>query len=213
MLKNKIMKIAEKQIKTLHSYVNQSLRDIRNGLVHSQGSPNKQHGKAGEIAISKLFNFRDENGNLFDQNGNACDIPKSVAERSNLPKEFHHDIEIKFYEKKRKTFLMGDAIKKMQKIKNGLVLIVLFYDKAPCNVCDLKIVKVEPCKHESDFDRMAEIATFVKDRSNPIKGFGGTREKVRKENAKLKTARFYLNDNSNSSSNTRQVQLCYKLNC
>jgi len=205
------MKLAQNQLNSLHSYVNQSLRDIRNGIVHAQGSSNKKHGKAGEMAVARLFNFRDENGNLFNQNGHACDIPKSVAERSNLPKEFHHDIEIKFYEKKRKTFLMGDAMKKMQKIKNGLVLIVAFYDQEPCNVCDLQIIKIEPCRHESDFDHMEKIVAFVKDKSNPIKGFGGTREKVKKENKKLKTARFYLNDNSNSKSNARQVQLCYKL--
>jgi Holliday junction resolvase-like predicted endonuclease len=58
---------------------------------------------------------------------------------------------------------------------------------------------------------MEKIVAFVKDKSNPIKGFEGTREKVKKENKKLKTARFYLNDNSNSKSNARQVQLCYKL--
>ena len=205
------MKLAENQMTQLHSYTNQALRDIRNGLVHAQGSENKKHGKAGEIAVSKLFNFRDENGNLFDQNGHACDIPKSVVERSNLPKEFHYDVEIKFYEKKRKTFLMGDATKKIQKIKNGLVLIVVFYDQEPCNVCDLQIIKIEPCKHQSDFDHMEKIVAFVKDKSNPIKGFNGTREKVKKENKKLNTARFYLNDNSNSKSNARQVQLCYSI--
>jgi len=203
------MKIAENQLNSLRSYVNESLRDIRNGMVHSQGSANKQHGKAGEIAVARLFNFRNQNGNLFDQNGHACDIPKSIAERSNLPKEFHQDIEIKFYEKNRKTFLMGDAMKKMNKIKNGLVLIVVFYDKVPCNVCDLQVIKVEPCTNKSDFDRMEKIASFVKDKSNPIKGFGGTREKVKEENKKLTSNRFYLNDNSNSKSNARQVQLCF----
>ena len=206
------MKLAENQLNSLHSYVNESLRDIRNGIVHSQGSANKQHGKAGEIAVARLFNFRDENGNLFDQNGHACDIPKSVAERSNLPKEFHEDIEIKFYEKSRKTLLMGDAMKKMQKIKNGLVLIVVFYDEVPCNVCDLQIIKIEACTNQSDFDHMEKIVSFVKDKSNPIKGFGGTREKVKEENKKLTSNRFYLNDNSNSKTNARQVQLCYKLN-
>lgn len=206
------MKIAQNKIKSLNLYVNESLRNIRNGIVHSQGSVNKQHGKAGEIAVARLFNFRDENGNLFDQNGHACDIPKYVAERSNLPVEFHHDIEIKFYKNTRKTFLMGDAVKKMQKIKSGLVLIIVSYDKEPCNVCDLQIIKIEPCRNKSDFDRMEKTVAFVKDKSNPIKGYRGTREKVKKENKKLTSSRFYLNDNSNSGNNARQVQLCYKLN-
>lgn len=206
------MKIAQNRIKSLNLYVNESLRNIRNGIVHAQGSANKKHGKAGEIAVARLFDFRDENGNLFDQNGHACDIPKCVAERSNLPKEFHHDIEIKFYEKNRKTFLMGDAVKKMQKIKSGLVLIIVSYDKEPCNVRDLQIIKIEPCRNKSDFDHMEKTVAFVKDKSNPIKGYRGTREKVKKENKKLTSNRFYLNDNSNSGNNARQVQLCYKLN-
>ena len=207
------MKIAQNKISSLNLYVNKALRDIRNGIVHSQGSADKQHGKAGEIAVARFFDFRGENGNLFDQNGHSCDIPKYVAERSNLPKEFHHDIEIKFYEKTRKTFLMGDAVKKIKKIKSGLVLIIVSYDKEPCNVCDLQIIKIEPCRRsKSDFEHMEETVAFVKDKSNPIKGYEGTREKVKKENKKLTSNRFYLNDNSNSRNNARQVQLCYKLN-
>jgi len=200
--------LSEKEFSSLKNDINKTLRDIRNGIVHAQGRENTRHGKAGEIAVSKLLNFRNQDGTLYEQNGMGCDVPKSVVERSNLPKEFHHDVEVKYYEAKSGS-LLGDASKKIKKLKKGLVLIKAFYDKTPDNpLPQIHIEKIVPNAEDlKAFEHMEKIVAFVKDKSNPIKGFGGTREKVKKENKKLKTARFYLNDNSNSKSNARQIQL------
>ena len=205
--------LSEKEFSSLKNDINKTLQDIRNGIVHAQGRKNTRNGKAGEIAVCKLLNFRNQDGTLYEQNGMGCDVPKSVVERSNLPKEFHHDIEIKYYEAKSGN-LLGDASKKIKKLKKGLVLIKAFYDKTPDNpLPKIHIEKIVPNAEDlKAFEHMEKIVSFVKDKSNPIKGFGGTREKVKEENKKLTSNRFYLNDNSNSKTNARQVQLCYKLN-
>jgi hypothetical protein len=200
--------LSEKEFSSLKNDINKTLRDIRNGIVHAQGRENTRHGKAGEIAVCKLLNFRNQDGTLYEQNGMGCDVPKSVVERSNLPKELHCDVEVKYYETKSGS-LLGDASKKIKKLKKGLVLIKAFYDKTPNNpLPQIHIEKIVPNAEDlKAFERMEKIVAFVKDKSNPIKGFGGTREKVKQENKKFKTTRFFLNNNSNTKTNGRQIQL------
>ena len=205
------MKIAKTQLtaqqfSSLEQDILKTLRDIRNGIVHAQGSDSAKHGKAGEVAVSRLFNFRNEDGSLYEQNGKGCDVPKSVVERSNLPKELHCDVEIKYYDKHSSGSRLGDAVTKIQKIKNGLVLIKLFYDgipEKPLNEIIVEKIYTTP-KDEKNLDQMEKIANFVKNHSNPIEL---TRKKVKQFNAKCKNTRFYLNNTSSSNGKGRQVQL------
>lgn len=200
--------LSEKEFSSLKNDINKTLQDIRNGIVHAQGRENTRHGKAGEIAVCKLLNFRNQDGTLYEQNGMGCDVPKSVVERSNLPKELHCDVEVKYYEAKSGS-LLGDASKKIKKLKKGLVLIKAFYDKTPDNpLPQIHIEKIVPSAEDlKAFEHMEKIVAFVKDKSNPIKGSGGTREKVKQENKKFRTTRFFLNNNSNTKTNGRQIQL------
>lgn len=200
--------LSEKEFSSLKNDINKTLQDIRNGIVHAQGRKSTRHGKAGEIAVCKLLNFRNQDGTLYEQNGMGCDVPKSVVERSNLPKELHCDVEVKYYEAKSRS-LLGDASKKIKKLKKGLVLIKAFYDKTPDNpLPQIHIEKIVPSAEDlKAFEHMEKIVAFVKDKSNPIKGSGGTREKVKQENKKFRTTRFFLNNNSNTKTNGRQIQL------
>jgi hypothetical protein len=198
--------LSEKEFSSLKNDINKTLRDIRNGIVHAQGSSERKHGKAGEIAICKMFNFRNEDGTLYEQNGRGCDVPKSVVERSNLPKEFHHDVEIKYYNDKASVSLLGDAKKKIQKIRKGLVLIKAFYQDDPKNTLPkIHIEKLSPnSEDKKKFEEMEKIVDFVKDYSNPVPQ---TRELVKDFNKKCKSGRFYLNNISSSKRRQRQIQL------
>lgn len=199
-------KLSQKEFSSLKNDINKTLRDIRNGIVHAQGSDSAKHGKAGEVAICKMFNFRNEDGTLYEQNGRGCDVPKSVVERSNLPKELHYDVEIKYYSNKASCSLLGDAKKKMQKIKKGLVLIKAFYQDDPKNT--LPKIHIEKLSANSEdkkkFKQMEKIVDFVKNHANPVPQ---TRELVKEFNAKYKSGRFYLNNTSSSSGKRRQIQL------
>ena len=199
-------KLSQKEFSTLKNDINKTLRDIRNGIVHAQGSNERKHGKAGEIAICKMFNFRNEDGTLYEQNGRGCDVPKSVVERSNLPKEFHHDVEIKYYNDRASVSLLGDAKKKIQKIRKGLVLIKAFYQDDPKNTLPkIHIEKLSPnSEDKKKFEEMEKIVDFVKDYSNPVEQ---TRELVKDFNKKCKSGRFYLNNISSSKRRQRQIQL------
>jgi hypothetical protein len=199
-------KLSQKEFSSLKKDINKTLQQIRNGVVHAQGSDSAKHGKAGEVAICKMFNFRNEDGSLYEQNGRGCDVPKSVVERSNLPKEFHHDVEIKYYSNKSSVSLLGDAKNKIQKIKKGLVLIKAFYQDDPENpLPKIHIEKISPnSEDKKKFKEMEKIVDFVKDHSNPV---SQTRELVKEFNTKCKGGRFYLNNTSSSTRRQRQIQL------
>lgn len=207
-IKMKIAKqtIAQNEFSSYKNDIKDTLRKMRNGLVHAQGSEKTRHGKAGEIAICKLLNFIDQNGNVYEQSGRGCDVPKEIATRSLLPKELHHDIEVKYYKSKSGWTLMGDAEKKIAKIRKGLVLIKGYYDEDPKNPKPiLHIEKISPNEDDQKaFDEMIEVAKFVKDYRNSVEK---TREKVIEYNAKCKSKRFSLNNCSNSKKNSRQIQL------
>lgn len=200
----------DRNIALLTQYIGEENAKLRNGSLSAQGSENKRHGKLAEIALAKVLNFVDENGNLFDQQGHACDIPKHIVENSKLPKEFHYDVEIKFYEKKRRQLLLGDVIRKCNAMQKTLVILLVSYDCIPQNVSGLEVIKVEPTSKEVDYFRKAmKIAEQVKDRTNSV---SETRSMVTEFNAQNKEMRFYLNNNSNSKTDNRQIQICLNLN-
>jgi hypothetical protein len=101
---------------------------------------------------------------------------------------------------------MGDAEKKIAKIRKGLVLIKGYYDEDPKNPKPiLHIEKISPNKEDQKaFDEMLEVAKFVKDYRNSVEE---TREKVIQYNAKCRSKRFSLNNCSSSTRNSRQIQL------
>ena len=78
--------IPQNQFSTYKKDIESTMRKIRNGLVHAQGSEKTKHGKAGEIAICKLLNCRDQSWTVYVQNGRGCDVPKESATGSFLPK-------------------------------------------------------------------------------------------------------------------------------
>ena len=198
--------IPQNQFSTYKKDIESTMRKIRNGLVHAQGSEKTKHGKAGEIAICKLLNFIDQSGNVYEQNGRGCDVPKEIAKRSFLPKELHHDIEVKYYKSKSGWTLMGDAEKKIKKIREGLVLIKGYYDENPSNPKSILHIERISTNQEDEqaFDEMIEVAKFVKDYRNSVEK---TRQKVKEFNSKCKSKRFTLNNCSNSKKNSRQIQL------
>ena len=91
-----------------------------------------------------------------------------------------------------------------------LVILLVSYDCIPQNVSGLEVIKVEPTCLEVDYFRKAmKVAEQVKDRTNSV---SETRSMVTEFNAQNKGMRFYLNNNSNSKTDCRQIQICLNLN-
>jgi hypothetical protein len=187
---------------------------LRNGEISAQGSDDKKHGKLAEIALSIILNFVDENGEVYEQQGDSCDTPKHIVEKSRLPKELHHDVEVKFYNKRcqptetrKGNLMLGDLVRKCNLIQKTLVVIAVYYDETPMNLHGIDFIKLEPTPQEIDYFKKAEeIYRQVKDKSIPVLE---TRSIVREFNARNRGLRFYLNNNSNSKTDGRQMQICY----
>jgi len=187
---------------------------LRNGEITAQGRDSNKHGKLAEIALSIILNFVDENGEVYEQQGASCDAPKHIVEKSRLPKELHHDAEVKFYHKscrptetRKGNLMLGDVIKKCNLIQKTLVVIAVFYDKTIMDLHAIDFIKLEPTPQEIDyFERAEKIYHQVKDRTNSVEA---TRSIVKEFNARNKDLRFYLNNNSNSKTDGRQMQICY----
>jgi hypothetical protein len=195
------MKIAEKKIASFLSIWKSTYKQVMNGTIPSQGSKKCRHGKVGEIVANLLFGFCD-----FEQVGASVDVPQWVARLS----KFHHNIEIKTYDiRNRNAILMGDSIRKMKKIKDTLVLIVFFYDGSPSNLVSCEVIKIDenviPTSTQKAF---AKCSAYVKSKTNSI---WQTREQTKRVNANHRTRAFYLNNNSNSETDSRQIQLVANL--
>ena len=204
------MKIAENTISSYKTDWKEVTRKVWSGQISAQGSAKCRHGKVGEVIANRMFGFSNSDGSSFDQVGSSCDVPKSVVEKSNLPKKYHHNVEIKTYDiKNRNGILLGDSVRKMKKIKETLVLIVFFYDGSPSNLVSCDIIKIDsnviPSSTQNAFTK---CSAYVKNKSNCIYR---TREEVVNVNKKHRTRAFYLNNNSNSKSDSRQIQLVANL--
>lgn len=195
--------------------VNEYAKQIRNGIVHAQGTKNKRHGKALEMFLAEHFNLVDENGNPYDQFGAKVDFPKEVVERGNVPQEWVADWEVKYYNKNSTTIFLGDAERKMSSMKNGLVLVVGLYDGSPENIVDIQFIKIQNKRNiVSHFRAWKEASKYVKDRGNTIEE---TKQFVKRINNQVNSYLFlantsrqerYSNSKGKWENEARAVQLC-----
>ena len=199
------MKIAENIVAEQKENYRQKVEDIWSGKISAQGSYLTCHGKAGELVFSEMFNLDHK------QTGESFDFPKEVMEKCiDLPKEFHEDADCKCMDiKNRNNVFLGDSDKSLKKImRDGLVLIIFWYDISPANLVGIELVRIDSNEvSHSMFKRFTEAGAFVKDKSNSI---SETREEIVRVNKTHRTPALYLNNCSNSDTDNRQVQL--KLN-
>jgi hypothetical protein len=103
----------------------------------------------------------------------------------------------------------------MKCLKNGLVIVIGFYDGTPDNLVDIKFIKVKAdTSLLKNYNTWKEVSRFVKNRNNSIES---TREKVKQVNSNTRSE-FFVNNLSRKSrwSNSqgkmlgeaRQVALC-----
>lgn len=171
------MKIAKKHMNRIAQY-------SRNLNVHNKGG----HGKCLENFLADHFGFPQ-----YDQYKGKVDFPKEVVEQGNVPSEWVADWEVKYYNIKTSRIILGDLERKMECLKNGLVIVIGFYDGTPDNLVDIKFIKAKAdndlLKH---FNAWKKVSEFVKDRSNSLED---TREFVKVVNSRIKS-KFSVNNTS-----------------
>lgn len=171
------MKIAKKEMNKITQY-------SRNLSVHSKGG----HGKSLEMFLSDYYGFPEH-----DQYKGKVDFPKEIVEQGNVPSEWVADWEVKYYNIKTSGIMLGDLERKMKCLKDGLVIVIGFYDGTPDNLIDIKFIKA---KADNDliknFKAWKEASQFVKNKSNSIEE---TKEFVISLNARIKS-QFHVTNNS-----------------
>jgi hypothetical protein len=174
------MKIAKTKYNRIAQY-------SRNVISHCKGG----HGKCLEMFLADHYNFPQ-----YDQYKSKVDFPKEIVAQGNVPAEWVADWEVKYYNINSSTIMLGDLERKMQCLKNGLVLVVGFYDGTPDNLVDIKFIKIKANNSLlQHYNEWKKLARFVKDRNNPIEE---TRERVKQANASS-TSHFFINNISRKS--------------
>jgi len=144
------------------------------------------HGKSLEMFLADHFDFPE-----YDQYKSKVDFPKEIVAQGNVPSDWVADWEVKYYNIKSSVIMLGDLERKMQCLKDGLVIVIGLYDGTPDNLVDIKFIKIKAdnslLKH---FNTWKKASEFVKDRDNTIEE---TRQFVKNINAKIKSKFFVSN--------------------
>ena len=169
------MKIAKTQMNRISQFVTNSSPRSKTG-----------HGKSLEMFLADHFGFPE-----YDQYKSKVDFPKEIVAQGNVPSDWVADWEVKYYNIKSSVIMLGDLERKMQCLKDGLVIVIGLYDGTPDNLVDIKFIKIKAdnslLKH---FNAWKKASQFVKDRDNTI---AETRQFVKNINAKIKSEFFVSN--------------------
>ena len=196
------MKIAKTQMNRISQF-------IKSSSISKGG-----HGKSLEMFLADYFGFPE-----YDQYKSKVDFPKEIVAQGNVSSDWVADWEVKYYNINSPVVILGDLERKMQCLKDGLVIVIGLYDGTPDNLVDIKFIKIKAdnslLKH---FNTWKKASEFVKDRGNTIEE---TRQFVKNVNAKIKSEFFVSNiSRKNRWSNSkgtmqgeaRQVSLSIKAN-
>lgn len=169
------MKIAKTQMNRISQFATNSSLRSKTG-----------HGKSLEMFLADHFDFPE-----YDQYKSKVDFPKEIVAQGNVPSDWVADWEVKYYNIKSSVIMLGDLERKMQCLKDGLVIVIGLYDGTPDNLVDIKFIKIKAdnslLKH---FNTWKKASEFVKDRDNTIEE---TRQFVKNINAKIKSKFFVSN--------------------
>jgi len=169
------MKIAKTQMNRISQFATNSSPRSKTG-----------HGKSLEMFLADHFDFPE-----YDQYKSKVDFPKEIVAQGNVPSDWVADWEVKYYNIKSSVIMLGDLERKMQCLKDGLVIVIGLYDGTPDNLVDIKFIKIKAdnslLKH---FNTWKKASEFVKDRDNTIEE---TRQFVKNINAKIKSKFFVSN--------------------
>ena len=169
------MKIAKTQMNRISKFATNSSPRSKTG-----------HGKSLEMFLADHFDFPE-----YDQYKSKVDFPKEIVAQGNVPSDWVADWEVKYYNIKSPVIMLGDLERKMQCLKDGLVIVIGLYDGTPDNLVDIKFIKIKAdnslLKH---FNTWKKASQFVKDRDNTIEE---TRQFVKNINAKIKSEFFLAN--------------------
>ena len=169
------MKIAKTQMNRISKFATNSSPRSKTG-----------HGKSLEMFLADHFDFPE-----YDQYKSKVDFPKEIVAQGNVPSDWVADWEVKYYNIKSPVIMLGDLERKMQCLKDGLVIVIGLYDGTPDNLVDIKFIKIKAdnslLKH---FNTWKKASEFVKDRDNTIEE---TRQFVKNINAKIKSKFFVSN--------------------
>ena len=169
------MKIAKTQMNRISQFATNSSPRSKTG-----------HGKSLEMFLADHFDFPE-----YDQYKSKVDFPKEIVAQGNVPSDWVADWEVKYYNIKSSVIMLGDLERKMQCLKDGLVIVIGLYDGTPDNLVDIKFIKIKAdnslLKH---FNTWKKASQFVKDRDNTI---SETRQFVKNINAKIKSKFFVSN--------------------
>lgn len=172
------MKIAKKHMNRMAQY-------SRNSNTHNKKGV---HGKWLENFLSDHYDFPQ-----YDQYKAKVDFPKEIVEQGNVPAEWVADWEVKYYNIKTPVVMLGDLERKMECLKNGLVIVIGFYDGTPDNLVDIKFIKAKANNNLIKyFDAWKKVSQFVKNRENSIEE---TKQFVKQANAENKS-KFLIANNS-----------------
>ena len=159
------MKLAQKN----KSRISELVTLINNGAISAQGPKNKRHGKALEIMLAEEYNFRNEDGSLYEQYGNKIDFPKEIVSKGNVPKEWIGDWEVKYYSSTTNQILFGDLEKKMESIRKGMILVLGIYEGDPRNIVDLMFIRIKNTKElRENLSTWKEVCSAVKNANTSI---------------------------------------------
>ena len=197
------MKIAKTQMNRISQFATNSSPRSKTG-----------HGKSLEMFLADHFDFPE-----YDQYKSKVDFPKEIVAQGNVPSDWVADWEVKYYNINSPVIMLGDLERKMQCLKDGLVIVIGLYDGTPDNLVDIKFIKIKAdnslLKH---FNTWKKASQFVKDRDNTI---AETRQFVKNVNAKIKSKFFVSNTSMQNRWSTskgimrgeaRQVSLSIKAN-
>ena len=197
------MKIAKTQMNRISQFATNSSPRSKTG-----------HGKSLEMFLADHFDFPE-----YDQYKSKVDFPKEIVAQGNVPSDWVADWEVKYYNINSPVVILGDLERKMQCLKDGLVIVIGLYDGTPDNLVDIKFIKIKAdnslLKH---FNTWKKASQFVKDRDNTI---AETRQFVKNVNAKIKSKFFVSNTSMQNRWSTskgimrgeaRQVSLSIKAN-
>ena len=197
------MKIAKTQMNRISKFATNSSPRSKTG-----------HGKSLEMFLADHFDFPE-----YDQYKSKVDFPKEIVAQGNVPSDWVADWEVKYYNINSPVIMLGDLERKMQCLKDGLVIVIGLYDGTPDNLVDIKFIKIKAdnslLKH---FNTWKKASQFVKDRDNTIEE---TRQFVKNVNAKIKSEFFVSNISRKNRWSTskgtmqgeaRQVSLSIKAN-
>ena len=93
-----------------------------------RSSQNQSHGYSFEDAVCLVFDFRDEDGNLWNQYGKDIDVPATITAQSSLPEWARVDWSIKCCRWKKKIGY-GTALKRFEERTKPMVHCYAGWDK------------------------------------------------------------------------------------